>query len=143
MHKYKLMTLLLILLLFNGCMSVRQVDIDSWVGQPIYKLESHPIFVTLPVIKTQTSDGTEIWNYVNGANLSNCMGNGSLYTNNKMDYNSYNYFSNCMQRYAACNNLFYIRDSKVINYTPIGTGGARCYTNEKLQPLYHNSTNIQ
>ena len=48
--------------------SVRQADLDAWVGQPVVALEVHPIFLTVPVVKTQASDGTEIWNYVNGSN---------------------------------------------------------------------------
>lgn len=121
---------------------VREQDLDAWVGQPVSKLESHPIFLTIPVVKTVTSDGTEIWNYVNGADISRCGGGGNIYAGT-ISYASYSNFSNCMQRFAACNNIFYIRDGLVERYTPVGTGGARCFTNSKLQPDFYGATNIR
>lgn len=56
---------------------------------------------------------------------------------------TYNSFSNCMQNFAACNNIFYIKDGYVQQYTAIGTGGVRCYTNEALRPGFRGSTNFQ
>ena len=38
---------------------MRQADLDAWVGQPVAALETHPFFVTVPVVKTVSSDGTE------------------------------------------------------------------------------------
>jgi len=125
-----------------GCATVRQEDLNAWVGQPVAALETHPVFITIPVVKTQASDGTEIWNYVNGANIGTCSGGGEI-TSKKVDYATYSKFSSCMQRFAACNNIFFIRDSKVMKYTPIGTGGAACYTNEKVQPGFSGATNFQ
>lgn len=125
-----------------GCASVRQVDLDAWVGQPVAALETHPIFVTIPVVKTMASDGTEIWNYVNGANLGSCTGGGAVY-GKQLNYTSYNQFASCVQRFAACNNIFYIKDGKVQRYTPVGTGGARCYTNEQVQPQFRGPSNIR
>jgi hypothetical protein len=125
-----------------GCASVRQADLDAWVGQSVVALETHPIFLTVPVVKTQASDGTEIWNYVNGANLGQCSGGGSIYSGT-VDYATYSKFSSCVQRFTACNNIFFIRDGRVTKYTPIGTGGARCYTTEQLQPGFSGATNIR
>lgn len=141
MNKVALVTVLAVSAI-TACATVRQVDLDAWVGQPVVALETHPVFLTVPVVKTQASDGTEIWNYVNGANLGQCSGGGSIY-GGKLDYASYNKFSNCIQRFAACNNIFFIRDGKVIKYTPIGTGGAHCYTTEQLQPGFSGATNIR
>lgn len=120
------------LVITGGC-SVRQVDLDAWVGQPILALEMHPVFITIPVVKTTASDGTEIWNYVNGVSVGTCTGGGNIY-GGSVDYATYTAFSNCVQRSGACNNIFYIRAGKVIKYTPVGSGGVRCYTTEKLQP---------
>lgn len=58
-----LATLFVATLLTVGCATVRQadvrqVDLDAWVGQPVVALKTHPIFLTLPVVKTQASDGT-------------------------------------------------------------------------------------
>lgn len=126
----------------SGCATVRQADLDSWVGQPVAVLETHPVFLTIPVVKTVASDGTEIWNFVNGANIGQCSGGGNVY-GKRLNYASYSQFASCVQRFAACNNIFYIRDGKVQRYTPVGTGGARCYTTEQLQPHSRGPTNIQ
>ena len=123
-----------------GCATVRQADLDAWVGQPVAALETHPIFLSIPVVKTQASDGTQIWNYVNGANLGQCSGGGNIF-GATLDYATYSRFSTCIQRFAACNNIFFIRDGRVVKYTPIGTGGMRCYTTEQLQPGFSGSTN--
>jgi len=128
--------------LLSSCATVRQVDLDAWVDQPVAALETHPVFVTIPVVKTVASDGTEIWNYVNGANLSQCSGGGNIY-GKQLNYASYNQFASCVQRFAACNNIFYIRDGKVKRYTPVGTGGVRCYTTEQLQPQFRGAVNIR
>jgi hypothetical protein len=39
----------------------------------------------------------------------------------------------------TCNNLFYIKDGTVIRYTPIGSGGARCYTNDMAKPGFRGA----
>ncbi|MCG3189355.1 MAG: hypothetical protein LKCHEGNO_01715 [Burkholderiaceae bacterium] len=125
-----------------GCATVRQVDLDAWVGQPVVALETHPVFITVPVVKTVASDGTQIWNYVNGAHIGQCAGGGSVW-GSTINYAAYSQFASCMQRFAACNNIFYIRDGKVLRYTPVGTGGGRCYTTEALQPQSRGPTNIR
>jgi hypothetical protein len=133
---------LLLMSTVSGCATVRQADLDAWVGQPVAALETHPIFLTIPAVKTRASDGTEIWNYVDGANLGQCTGGGNIF-GTTLDYATYSRFSTCVHRFAACNNIFYIRNGKVEKYTPIGTGGARCYTTEQLQPGFSGPTNIR
>jgi hypothetical protein len=32
----------------GGCATVRQEDLQSWEGQPVAALESHPVFLTMP-----------------------------------------------------------------------------------------------
>jgi len=128
--------------IFTGCQTVRKADLDAWVGQPVIALETHPIFLTIPVVKTQASDGTKIWNYVNGANLGQCSGNGNIYTGT-VDYAAYSKFSSCVQRFSACNNIFFIKNDRVVKYTPIGTGGARCYTTKESQPGFSGAANIR
>ena len=56
---------LILALMCVGC--VHQSDLDSWVGRPVEDLELHPFFTTLPLIKRRASDGTETWNFRNGA----------------------------------------------------------------------------
>lgn len=138
----KLILATLTTILISSCATVKQADLDSWVGQPVAALETHPIFLTVPVVKTTASDGTEIWNYVNGANLGQCSGGGSVYSGT-VDLATYNQFSRCVSRFAACNNIFFIKDGLVQRYTPVGTGGARCYTNEQLRPGLNSATNIR
>jgi hypothetical protein len=128
--------------ILSGCATVRQVDLDSWVGQPVAALETHPVFLTIPVVKTQTSDGTEIWNYVNGRNIGSCTGGGSVYAG-RVDFATYNKFSSCVSGFAACNNIFYIRDGRIVRYTPVGSGGMRCYTDETVQPQFMGATNFR
>ena len=140
----KSLNLLIILpiIILTGCATVRKEDLDAWKGQPVSKLELHPVFLTIPVVKTKTSDGTEIWNYVNGRNIGQCSQGGSIY-NGTINYAAYSQFSTCVQGFAACNNIFYIKNGIVQKYTPIGTGGARCYTSEQLQPDFSGSFNIR
>jgi hypothetical protein len=77
--------------LIAGCATVQQADLDAWDGQPVAALETHPVFLTIPVVKTTASDGTEIWNYVNGIDLGRCAGGGGVYRT-QLDYASYNQF---------------------------------------------------
>ena len=131
----------LVAVALSGCATVRQQDLDAWVGQPVVALETHPFFITVPVVKTRASDGTEIWNFVNGMNIGSCTGGGAIF-GKTIDFSAYNQFASCVQRFAACNNIFYIKNGFVQNYTPIGTGGVRCYTEESLQPHFRGSANV-
>ncbi|MDO9504894.1 hypothetical protein, partial [Hydrogenophaga sp.] len=47
---------LTLLIALAGCATVRQADLDAWVGQPIVALETHPVFLTIPVVKTVASE---------------------------------------------------------------------------------------
>jgi clan AA aspartic protease (TIGR02281 family) len=116
---------------FGG--GVRQEDLQSWVGRPASDLDNQPFWATIPSVRTRTSDGTEIRNYVNGPNVASCSGGGTVFAE-YVDIATYRQFSNCMQSFAACNNVFYIRSGVVTQYSPIGTGGTRCYTDERTRP---------
>ena len=119
----------------SGCAGVRQQDVDAWVNQPVIELERPPFLVSIPLVKTKLSDGSEIWNYVNGRNISGCSGSlGGASFGGYTSYQNYNAFMSCVGGFAACNNIFYVRSGRVERYTPVGTGGARCYTNENIQP---------
>ena len=134
-----------IAMLLGACATpgvVRQADLDAWVGQPVSALEKHPWFLTRPVVRTRASDGTEIWNYVNGINIGTCSSSGSLY-GRMVDYATYSSFSNCMQAVAACNNIFYIKNGIVERYVPVGTGGVSCRTSKELQPSQTGPMSLQ
>ena len=128
-------------LLLSGC--VHQGDLDAWVGRPVIDLELHPFFLTVPVIKTVASDGTEIWNYVNGASISSCRGNlsGSTSKSVYVDFANYSSFMACSESFPACNNIFYIKNNVVLRYVPVGTSGASCITNKTLRPQFRGPTN--
>jgi len=121
----KLLVILVSLTMFSGCM-VRQQDLDSWVGRPVSLLDMHPFFMTVPLEKRFTDDGIEIRNYRNGRSVSSCSGQATLNSYSS----SINSYANCYQSDVVCNNIFYIKNKKVIRYEPTG----RCYTNASLQP---------
>lgn len=129
-------------LMVTACATVREEDTASWVGQPVVNLEKHPVFLTMSLVKTKASDGTEIWNYVNARNIGGCSQGGTIFgtTVNMATYSS---FTNCMSSVAACNNIFYVKNGIVERYTPIGSGGMRCYTDARAKPGFSGSTNIR
>jgi hypothetical protein len=128
-------------ILFSGCQTVHQEDLVAWEGAPVFALDAHPFFLTLPMVRTVTADGTEIRNYVNGANVEGCGGGGSVY-GGTVSMATYQQFTSCTSRFAACNNIFYIKDGRVIRYTPVGSGGARCKTYEQLRPGFKGPFNF-
>jgi hypothetical protein len=121
---------------------VHQEDLQSWVGRPVADLDKHPLFLTMQMVRTQAADGTEIRNYVNGRTVASCSGGGTVFAG-YVDMATYSRFSNCAQTFAACNNIFYIKDGVVTQYTPIGSGGARCYTDASVRPGFTGATNFQ
>jgi hypothetical protein len=125
------MGLTVLFLMLTAC--VRVEDTAAWVGQPVAQLDLHPFFNTLPVEVRRAADGTEIRNYVNGGNVASCFQNATVtgFSTNAV-YGSGSGF--CSTRFQACNNIFYIRDGRVIRYVPTGSGGAICYTAPFLQP---------
>ena len=137
----KVIVVVTLCLALLGCVSVRQPDLDARVGQPVVALETHPVFLTMPVVRTVASDGIEIRNYVNGRNVGQCVGSGNIFSSS-VDFATFSNFSRCMQSFAACNNIFYVKSGTVVQYTPIGSGGARCYTDERLRPNFRAPTNF-
>jgi hypothetical protein len=113
-------TIVLTAILLSGC--IRQQDLDEWSGQPVSKLDKHPFFLTVPHTTTTTPDGTEIRDYVNGGNVATCSyGGGS---------------ASCGETLRACHNMFYIKNGIIDRYSPIGSGGVHCVTNEMTRPDY-------
>jgi len=123
----------LIGVLVSGCGSVRQKDLDAWVGQPVEALDFQPFFLTLPMVKRFSQSGVEIRNYINGRNIGSCFGSGYVYGGTYTSAN-YSQFSNCVSGFGACNNIFYIKNGKILEYAPTGSGGLRCMTDERVLP---------
>jgi hypothetical protein len=111
--------LVLITLSLSGCagLLVRQQDLDAWVGVPVEALDTHSLFLTVPMIRTKTESGLEIRNYANGKNISSCSGFGNAAASGGWVQASA--FSNCTSGWQGCNNIFYIRNGKVLEYTPM------------------------
>lgn len=115
---------------------VSQADLDAWRGVPVAALDSHSLFVTVPMIKTITPEGLEIRNYSNKVAASTCGGlgfgsaNATRTRNSSMAYGQFSQLQNCTAGMRGCDNIFYIRDGKVLEYKAVG----QCYTNEKVRP---------
>jgi hypothetical protein len=125
-----------------GCASVHQDDLDTWRGRPVSDLEKHPIFVTFAVVRTVTSDGTEIRDYVNAQNVAQCSNEGSIFKG-AVNMASYNSFMSCTQKIQACHAVFTIKSGTIESLSAIGTGGARCYSNESMRPGFSGSVNVR
>ena len=120
---YLRIILIFILTSLIGCRTVRQEDLLSWKGVPVEKLDTHSFWVTIPMKKVILKDGTEIRFYINSRSVFNCL-------NNQMDSIASSGITTCMNNKVTCNNVFKIKDEKVISYEPKG----RCYTDTFLQP---------
>ena len=119
-------------LMMAGCATVRQVrqqDLDAWVGMPVEALDTHSLFLTVPMYRTVSSSGIEIRNYANGADVARCFGSGSAYAGGGRTVNATT-FSTCTSNRVVCNNIFYVKDGKVLEYAPTG----QCYTDDSVRP---------
>lgn len=132
----KILTTCLMSFVITGCIAVKKVrltDTDAWRNIPVEALDTHSLFITMPVVKTITDSGIEIRNYVNKINIGSCYGGGQgakNYAGGYMSYANYNSFANCSSSMVGCDNIFYIKNNKVIEYKPVG----RCYTDETVRP---------
>ena len=134
---------LFIIILVGGCFiisscsppkptikKVREVDLASWVNAPIEALDLHSVFLTIPMIKTLTDKNIEIRIYANKRNISRCFGSTQANMNTYVSTAVFNQFKNCVSEIDGCDNIFYIKDGKVLEYVPVGN----CYTDESSRP---------
>jgi hypothetical protein len=117
----------------GGC--VNQAHLDAWVGQPVEALDTHSWFLTVPMVRTISSSGIEIRDYVNAQKVSSCYGTlGGVYQfGATFSYANYQAFTACAAQIRACHNIFYIRDGLILEYAPVGRNGL-CYTAALLMP---------
>lgn len=113
-----------------GCATVRQEDLDAWKGVSVEELDTHTLFLTVPMTRTFTSQGIEVRNYTNGKAAAACVTNGS--SKSAGAKTSGTAFSTCTSQDVVCNNLFYIQGGKVIEYAPVG----QCFTDERVRPQF-------
>jgi hypothetical protein len=125
---FRLFTTIAVVIVITGCATVRQQDLDAWVGVPVEALDTHSFFITVPMYRTRTESGIEIRNYANSRDITQCFGNAGA--NAYGNYVTANAFSTCSSGRIVCNNIFYIKDGKIIEYAPTG----RCYTDATVQP---------
>ncbi len=85
----KILIVCLISFVMTGCKTVRLTDIDAWRDVPVEALDTHSLFITIPVVKTLTDSGIEIRDYVNKRNIGNCFGGGQGTRNYAGGYMSY------------------------------------------------------
>jgi len=115
-------------LLISGCAGVRQQDLDAWVNMPVEALDTHSFFITVPVYKTYTSSGIEVRNYANGEDIARCF--GTVTGAGSKTVISASQFSACTSNRIVCNNIFYIKDGRVLEYVPTG----QCMTDDSVKP---------
>ena len=133
--KIKTANILLAAFIIGGCTTtsifVRQQDLDAWINVPVEELDTHSVFLTIPMTKTITKDGIEIRNYANTGRGNFCSAN---LNQNSMGANT-SASGTCVNRKVGCNNIFYIKDGVVLEYMAQGS----CFTNKSLQPEYRLS----
>lgn len=125
----------LVATILAGCATVHPEDTEAWAGQPTSVLEKQPLFLTMAVVKTQASDGTDIWNYVSGQAATSCNQDGML-LGRRIGWGAYTGFTDCTSRFQACNNIFYIRDGRIQRVVVLASGGAQCSTDKRFLPSY-------
>lgn len=128
LKKYlSLSVIVTVLLGMAGCvsMTVRQQDLDSWVGVSVEALDMHSFFMTIPMHRRVTDSGIEVRNYANTKIVENCFAYKSSSINLPANANGF-----CSEKKVGCNNIFYIKNRKVIEYAPTG----QCFTDERVQP---------
>ena len=131
-----LLPILLTALTLSGCLTVRQQDLvvrqqdlDAWAGMPVEALETHSFFITVPVFKTKTKSGIEVWNYANSSgSYKSCYASAGAFGDD--GYVSAAGYESCTTNKTICNNIFYIKDGIVLEYAPTG----KCYTAAFVQP---------
>jgi len=100
---------------------VHQEDLEAWKGVPVEALDTHPLFLGMQMTRTVSPNGLEVRNYANSKQFSNCSG---------MTYPDGTTGGHCNAFNVTCNNVFYIRDGKVLEYAPQG----RCKTDARVRP---------
>jgi len=96
---------------------------------PTEALDTHTFFITLPLIRKVLPSGIEVRNYPNRANMTQCLGDGRITTSRK-GTTTYDDDMQCLSRSIGCDNIFFIKDGKILEYAPTG----RCYTSDAQRP---------
>ena len=125
----------IIIFLLAACASAPPVpkqDLHAWEGISVEALDTHTFFKTVPMFRTRTASGTEIRNYAYGYDFGECFGKEGA--SQFGDFVNENAFITCSSSRIVCNNIFYIKEDKILEYAPTG----RCDTDERVQVEAHN-----
>ena len=136
----RMLVMLCLCLCLAAAACVRAEDLQAWVGQPVSALQSHPIFGAMTAQRVPYSGTVEIWNYKNGYEVTTCE---VTVRDRAASSSTYAGTSECVTGFRGCNNFFFVRNGIILEYKPIGSGGAICYTDSSLQPRFYGSTNIK
>jgi len=113
-----------------GCATVHQSDLDAWVGMPVEALDTQSFFITLPMTRKVTASGIEVRNYANTAVQLDCDDAAfSTVSPNGTRIRTHG-SSACSGSTVGCNNIFYIKEGKVLEYAPTGM----CMTDARVRP---------
>jgi hypothetical protein len=108
--------------------TVQQPDVNAWAGVSVEALDTHGFFMTVPMFRTKTDNGTEIRNYAYGYDFQECFSEAGA--KNIGDFVKEDAFIKCSSSRIVCNNIFYIKEGTVLEYAPTG----RCDKDKKVQP---------
>ncbi len=103
-------------------------DLSVWTGVSVEVLDAHRFFKAIPMFRTKTEGGTEIRNYAYGYDFGQCFSKAGATMFG--DFVHEDDFIFCSSSRIICNNLFYIKEEKILEYAPTG----RCDTDKELQP---------
>lgn len=131
------LALLSLMVFLSGCakpIMVRPQDLKSWEGVPVSALDTHSLFLTIPMKRTLTKDKVEIRIYSNKKNIGHCSKSGGSSSSTNIGRflinQQFNSYLTCTSGLIGCDNIFYIKEGHVIRYAPTG----RCYTDDTVRP---------
>lgn len=128
---------LVIVPLLAACATERteqKQDLEAWVGVSVETLDTHVLFSTMPMFRTNTDNGTEIRNYAYGYDFGECFVKAGA--SKPGDFVNTSTFITCSSSRIVCNNLFYIKEEKILEYAPTG----RCHLDIRTQPTTRHVT---
>ncbi len=116
----------------TGCAShaPQQADLDAWQGLPVEALDLHSLFIGMPQVRTRASSGVEIRDYMDKSSIGSCDAFSVGINHHYMSYGNFTALQSCTSRLLGCDNIFYIRDGKVLEYKPVG----QCRIDDRYHP---------
>ena len=114
-----------IVLSLGGCASVQKNTVVSWQGKHSQALETDTFFSGLPLIKTQTDEGSDIWHYLESSNSDDCLSRVST-TGFYSNQTNYKFFARCLRSKDSCSHIFLVKRGLITKYETSVSGKAVC-----------------